>query len=131
MPLVLFFIFLSIGLLFLFILRKQIFNRKLIYVVITLSVIFGGYQLTTMPFISQEAAITEAKKAVAPYTKNHLYQDQIKVELVNPKNILDQQYAVIIDITSNSYAEVYVDIRNGDVLKARIHNLGKEDIVIK
>ncbi|WP_169823971.1 hypothetical protein [Bacillus marinisedimentorum] len=121
----------SIGLLFLFILRKQIFNKKLIYVVVTLSVIFGGYQHTTIPFVSQEEAIAEAKKTVAPYTKNHLYQDQIKVELVNPKNMFDQQYAVIIDITSNSYAEVYVDIRNGEILKARIHNLSNEDIVIK
>ncbi|WP_163539873.1 PepSY domain-containing protein [Gracilibacillus sp. YIM 98692] len=125
---IIFVILISIILLFLFVLRKHIFNKKIIYILMGMMVIWGGYKLVTMPFISKEEAVVKAKKTVAPYTYRPLYR--VNAEIYE-RNTGGSYWSVAIAITNGSYAEVYIDARSGEILSAKINKLNGNDIEIK
>lgn len=112
--------------LFVIVLRKQIFNKILFYVLIGVVVIFSGYKLMAMPQVSQEEAAKIGKDTVSPYMENRIYDNQLTTEIIN-----DDKYAVTINFSNDGYAVVYIDTRSGEVLESKINNFNEEDVEIK
>lgn len=118
----------SIILLFLYVLRKHIFNRRSLFVCAGFLLPILIFQLFTMPFVTQKEALNIAEQSVSPYTKNSLYSG--KAQLFDSEDG-GKYWSVFFTINPGEYAEVYIDARSEEVIKAKINKKNGDDIIIE
>ncbi len=116
-----------LGAMFIITLRKQLFNKKVLSLLVLTILIVGMFQIGwSASHLSNEEAITLAKKTVSPYRDVKLKKNQIEVI-----NMESERIAVVIEFAPNNYAEVYIDQLSGEVLEANIIDFHGEDRRIK